>query len=224
MLWYKNWLETRWRVAFAVGLYSLEMFAMYRGGRQPEKVALTFAMLWIITSVFSAGTGIKTQSAYLATTKGVHGSTDFTLSMPVSRTTLFGIRTTLGLLQMAVVIVAANFSLWVIFPFLHANNSLLMAIESGLSIFACCLSFYFLSALLALFFDPQWQMYAGVAVVGLAWWYTRDIHSNLNFFNALGTGAPLVTHTIPWPAIATSIAIGTILCVATLRIIETREF
>jgi len=222
MLWYKNWIETRWRIAFSVGMYALMMFSAYKNAG--KTLFDTFSLLWIITAVFAAGTGIKTQSANLAAMKGLHGSTYFTLSLPVSPATLFGARTLFGLTQMAVIIVIANCSLWALFPFLKTSSTLGYAAMNGITIFACCVCFYFLSALLAVFLDAQYQMYGTFLLTGICWWPIRDVESGFNFFRALGPAAPLVTHTIPWLAVATSITVGAILYFAILRIIQTREF
>jgi len=228
MLWHKNWLELRWRLAFIVIMYALQLYAVYRNaGNRPGVVAAmtgAFAYLWILTAVMAAGTGIKTQSANLSAAKGLHGSTYFTLSLPVSRSDLFGIRTIMGVLQMAVVIVLANCGLWALFPALHAGTTLGSAVEYGLAIFVCCLGFYFFSALLAVFLDPMWWLYGGLLAIGICWWLTRNIESGLNVFRALQQGAPLITHTIPWPAMGTSLAISLILFLFTLRVIQTREF
>jgi hypothetical protein len=228
MLWYKNWLELRWRAAFSVLMYALLLYSVYKGApSRPEGVlALTgsFAYMWIITALMAAGTGIKTQSANLSAARGLHGSTYFTLSLPISRTDLFGIRTIMGVLQMAVIIVVANCGLWALFPALHAGTTLGTAVEYGLAVFICSLVFYFFSALLAVFMDPIWWLYGGLLAIGACWWLTRGIQSSLNVFKALEQRAPLITHTIPWPAMGMSLAISLVLFLVTLRIVQTREF
>jgi hypothetical protein len=223
MLWYKNFLETRQRLGFAVLWYALEVYALHRGSPKAGQITSAFATLWILSSVFSASTGIKTQAGGFAPAKGLHGSTYFTLSLPVSRATLFGVRTAIGLLEMAIIMVAATCSLWASFPALHDGNTLLTAAASGLATFACCLTFYFISAMMAIFLDPQWQLYGGVAIVWFCWWLTRDVQNRFNVFSTLGAPA-LVTHNIPWEAIAVSVVAAAILCSVTLRMIETHEF
>jgi hypothetical protein len=228
MLWYKNWLEMRWRTVFIALLFALQMFAVYRnaGNGTGNVVAATgaFGYLWIIASIMAAGTGIRTQSASLAAVKGLHGSAYFTLSLPVSRADLFGVRTIMGVVQMAVIIVLANCGLWALFPAAQANTTLGDAMGYGLAVFVCCLGFYFFSSLLAVFLDPTWWLYGGLLAIGVCWWLLRGVQSAFNVFKALQERAPLITHTIPWPAMFTSLAISLILFLATLRVIQTREF
>ena len=194
MLWYKNWLEIRWRAAFSVVMYALQLYAVYKnGGNRPASAAAmtgAFAYLWILTAVMAAGTGIKTQSANLTAAKGLHGSTYFTLSLPVSRSDLFGIRTIMGVVQMAVIIVLANCGLWAMHPALHGNTTLGDAAGYGLAVFICSLVFYFFSALLAVFMDPIWWLYGGSGAIGICWWLTRGVRSSLNVFQALQQRAP----------------------------------
>lgn len=223
MLWYKNLLETRSRLCFAVFWYALEVYALHRGSPNAAQITTAFATLWILSSIFSASTGVKTQAGGFSPAKGLHGSTHFTLSLPVSRATLFGVRTAVGLIEMAVIIVAANCSLWAFFPSLHAGNTLWSAVASGLAVFACCLSFYFVSAILAIYLDHMWQLYGGVALVWFCWYLMRDIPNRFNVFPALGISA-LVTHTIPWEGIGVSVTAAAILYSITLRLIEAREF
>jgi len=223
MLWYKSLLETRSRMAFAVFWYALEVYALHKGSPKAAQITLSFATLWILSAVFSASTGVKTQAGGFSPAKGLHGSTHFTLSLPVSRATLFRVRTAVGLIEMAIIIVAANCSLWAFFPQLHADNTLWTAAASGLAVFACCLSFYFISALMAIYLDPQWQLYGGAAIVWGCWYLMRDIPNRFNFFPAVGIPA-LITHTIPWEAIGVSVAAAAILYAITVRLIETHEF
>ncbi len=227
MLWYKNWLETRWRLAFAVAIYSAELILMR--GRVIAATNLVIALgglsfLWIFSSVMFAGTGIKTQSAGLSTMKGLHGSTYFTLSLPVSRSTLFGVRTILGLTQLGLTVVIVHVALWADIPILRAGTTATDALRYGLATFACCLVFYCLSALLAVYLDSSWQLYGSMLAIGGSWWLTRNFQSDFNLFRVLREGNPLLTHRIPWPAMTISFAISAILLVVTLKVIQTQEF
>jgi hypothetical protein len=226
MLWYKNWLESRWRLSVPAVFYALLLYAAYSDGGPVNdgRMGPIFSFVWIFAAVFVAGTGIKTQSASLRSMKGLHGSTYFTLSLPVSRSALFGARTMLGLIQMGGIIVLGCCGLWALFPALRAESTFAGAVVYGLTIFACSLGFYFVSALLAVFLDPQWQVYAAIILIGVCQWLTGGVQSGFNVFRVLADGGQFASHTIPWAAMGTSFAIATILCLLTLRIIRTREF
>lgn len=227
MLWYKNWLETRWRLAFGAAIYTAELILMHGRVGASANVAVAIgalSFLWIFSSVMFAGTGIKTQSAGLSTMKGLHGSTYFTLSLPVSRFTLFGVRTIFGLAQLGVTIVLVHLALWVDLPILRAGITAPDALRYGLATFACCLVFYCLSALLAVYFDSSWQLYGSMIAIGGSWWLTRNFQSDFNLFRVFRDGNPLLTHMIPWPAMTTSFAISAILLLVTLMVIQTQDF
>src|SRR6185436_5484050 len=116
MLWYKAWLETRFGLAFLFGLYTLVWVVASTGARmapekqapKPQEIAFmadAFAFPFIAAAISLAGTGIKTPSGgFQNQVKGLHGSTLYTLSLPVSRQRLVGIRSAVGLLDTAVVI------------------------------------------------------------------------------------------------------------------------
>ena len=87
MLWMKGWLETRWRFVLMLGLALVTLFMGERGdGIQTVEHARNFAglqwMVSIIAAIQLAGAGIRTQSPFRAKA-GLHGSTQYTLSMPV---------------------------------------------------------------------------------------------------------------------------------------------
>jgi hypothetical protein len=128
MLWYKAWLETRFGLAFLFGLYTLVWLVASTGARlapanqapKPQELAFladAFAFPFIAAAISLAGTGIKTPSGgFQNQVKGLHGSTLYTLSLPVSRLKLVGIRATVGLLETAVVIVVFTLVGWWLFP------------------------------------------------------------------------------------------------------------
>lgn len=86
MLWYKGWLETRIRLLFISALMGFILFFQYSGAKTPQAVhgivfnANPFLVLMAFTML--AGAGVVTQPT-MAVSKGIHGSTLFTLSLPV---------------------------------------------------------------------------------------------------------------------------------------------
>ena len=106
--WMKGWLETRSRVIFALlwtASYVLFMAVPGReAGKSSDKLAIVLSMLalaFVFVPVWLAGSGIRTQPPFgFSSTKGLHGSTLFTLSLPVSRARLLLVRSALGLLEM----------------------------------------------------------------------------------------------------------------------------
>ena len=100
MLWMKAWLEIRWRLVFSLGVVLAPFGGLYfkGGGSSPDKAVIVLtliAFLCLFCTVFLAGSGIRTQSP-IQGTKGLHGSTLFTLSLPVSRFRLLSVRISLS--------------------------------------------------------------------------------------------------------------------------------
>src|SRR4051812_40815571 len=119
MLWYKGWLETRFKVLFALCLIGLALVSLHSiGGNAsaPVKGVVGMTAIFVVTfSAFLAGAGIATQPA-LQATKGLHGSMLFTLSLPVSRLQLLAVRACLGWIEMAAGIAAMCGGMWFLFP------------------------------------------------------------------------------------------------------------
>lgn len=105
MLWYKGWLEARFRllIPFGLGLLMYVLVHFYWSPpKTPDARAKAFADLVrfcpafvAMTSIALAGAGIATQPAWQAT-KGLHGSMFFKLSRPVSRFRLLATKASLG--------------------------------------------------------------------------------------------------------------------------------
>src|SRR5688572_14645917 len=127
MMWFRAWLETRSRVAFTIAW--LAMFigilasasANRRGapGSLPRLLDI-LSFVWVFVPVWLAGSGVRTQAGFgRGATRGLHGSTLFTLSLPVTRTRLMIVRAILGLVETAAVITALGVALWLLLPALR---------------------------------------------------------------------------------------------------------
>ena len=154
MLWMKAWLETRWRFLYALGL-PLAMLVL-RGAvglastEDAHRMMVMLSFLSVFAAVYLAGTGIRTQSAFQAT-QGLHGSTYYTLSLPVTRRRLLAVRAGFGFLETAGINMAVIGSAWTLFPLVRAHSTLLNMLQSIFSAIVCTACFYFASVLLATF-------------------------------------------------------------------------
>ena len=89
MLWMKSWYEVRLRFLAGFVFGAATLFIRWTGGpatSRQDAVAIMVgtSLLWIFYAFYLSGAGVKTQSAFMGM-KGLHGSTYFTLSLPVSR-------------------------------------------------------------------------------------------------------------------------------------------
>src|ERR1019366_1191883 len=131
MLWYKGWLETRFRILFMLfcAVFPIPLLTLTQHSVNPGHAASLaevsgelgfFTFYYSIIPVMLAGSGIKTQ-ADLQPRKGLHGSIYFTLSLQVSRFRLFATRAGLGMLEAAGVLAVAPCAAWIIFPSLQTQ-------------------------------------------------------------------------------------------------------
>jgi hypothetical protein len=99
-------------------------------------------------------------------------------------------------------------------------------IEFTGTLIASATALYFVSVFLATFLDDQWRTW-GTMLIPLVFWQI-SIHIQLPAFadilRALGSGSPLITHSIPWMTVAFSLTLAAIFFIAALTIVEAREY
>jgi len=232
MLWYKGWLETRWKLLFVLAFYTA-VFIIGANTPPPaaeSKVAALMGlarlstMIVMFACVMMAGTGITTQPSFVVT-KGLHGSTLFTLSLPVSRFRLLTARTSLGWLEMAGV-VGSVCGLWFTLPLMKAVVAPLDMFRYAITLVACGSVFYCASVLLGAFLEEVWRIWGSMMVVGALWLLCSKtpVPASLNIFRAMAEGSPLLAHSMPWVAMGFSLGLGAILLFAALKVAEMREY
>jgi len=230
MLWVKAWLETRWRFSLMLGLGVLNIVMGEQGGGLHSTAnARTFILAQLMISILAAinlgGAGIQTQSPFRRKA-GLHGSTHYTLSMPVSRGRLLAVRALLGFLETAGVITFMTISAWSLFPLVRADSTLLDLAKLLAAALACILCFYSVSVTISTVLDEIWQFYGSVCLTGLAWWATAHLRvpSSANVFGFSTEASPLITHSLPLPAMAISLAASIALFLLALTIVYTHEY
>jgi hypothetical protein len=218
MLLYKGWLETRFRLLFALcwaGFCLLPWVPDYN----PNRATVLAAVL----SILLAGAGIATQPSFRAP-KGLHSSMYFTLSLPVSRFRLLAVRAGLGWLEMTAVIGAWYCGIWILYPAVSRTAAAMF--EYAVTVVACASGLYFIAVLLGTFLDEQWRMQCSMVIFPALWWLSNHtpFPASANIFRAMGEGVPLLTHTMPWTAMAFSLELAAILFFAALKVVQMREY
>ncbi|MFZ0592807.1 MAG: hypothetical protein WAM39_20270 [Bryobacteraceae bacterium] len=231
MLWTKAWLETRWRLLYAVALpvSALALPYIMGGGVSSAKDARgivgVMAFFGIFNGVYLAGAGIRTQPTFSAT-KTLSGSMYYTLSLPVSRLRMLSVRAGVGLLEFAGVSAVMYSAAWLSLPLVQGGAAPFDLLKLILAAVCCTACFYFVSVLLATFLDDPAQTFASM-FVSLVVWFIVARTPPPRPFNLLGfssDASPLVTHTMPWPAMVASLIFSAILFFVALRIVQTREY
>jgi hypothetical protein len=235
MLWHKAWLETRFRLLFTLGFmvlllvftYSSRTAAPAAGARSPIVGIVLFSnpTFVVMACAMLAGAGIATQPS-LQATKGLHGSTLFTLSLPVSRLRLLAVRAGFGWLEMAGAIGALCCGMWFASSQLRGTATALDMFDYGGTLIACASGLYTLSVLLATFLDDQWRVWGTMIGSAALWWLSTHtpLPASMNIFRAMGEGSPLVAHTMPWLAMTFSLGLAAILLFAAFRVVQHREY
>ena len=157
---------------------------------------------------------------------GLHGSTSFTLSMPVSRLRLLAVRAVFGLLEAAGIVTFMIVCAWSLFPLVRGTSTFIDLLKLVVAALACLSCFYFLSVTAATVLDETWQVYGSYLVAGLAWWASvrLGLPSSANVFRFMTDASPLVTHRLPWPAMTISLLASAVLFMAALKIVQTHEY
>ncbi len=195
----------------------------WRPGKSLILDSLSF--FWLLASLTLAGNGIRTESS-LRAVKSIEGSLFFTLSLPVSRLKLFSSRVIFGMLVTAGIIVTIIGVTVLIFPEVRAQANAADALSYALTVLSCSTAEYSLSTLVSTFLDQQWQVFVAMIVLyGLRWLSGNGgLPPSLDLFHAIGSGSPLLTHALPWPAIAFSLSVTAICLAAAAAVIQRKEY
>ena len=238
MLWLKGWLETRSRVTFLI-LWSATFLLLFIGGMShgvskgsnsvPAVSAIlsSLALVWVFVPAYLAGTGVRTQSGFgAAAAKGLHGSTQYTLSLPVSRERLLFVRATVGFLETVALITLLGVAAWTIFPIWRESATIVDVFQYLLTVYVCGFGVYGLAVLVASLMDDVWVIPVSTVVIVVAWTvqFVGLLPAFINPFYPMTEGSFLVTHRLPWSAMAVSIAAGTACLFAALNVVQKQEF
>lgn len=223
MLWTKAWLEMRWRLVFGVGLPLAVVLLMSAPQSRLGMAGTVFLLMFV--AIYLASNGIRTQAAFRAA-RGLHGSTFFTLSLPVSRLRLLAIRAGMGLSATAAFVTIIVCTVWVKFPIMRGDSTPADLFKFVVAAIVCTACFHFVSVLFAAFLDEIWQFSGcGLVIFAAAWIVGKlSLPSSANVFAFWGKASPLVTHTFPWPAMAISVVASAILFFAALKVVQNREY
>jgi hypothetical protein len=235
MLWLKGWLETRYRLLFIAGgttvISLMTFFHRSYGSAQGLSVhtmafvSYTVPFLMMMICAMLGGAGVATQSA-LRASKGLHGSSLFTLSMPVSRLRLLAVRAGIGWMEVWAVTGVLCCEMWFLSPWLRSAATPAEMVGQAAALIACGSAIYYLSVLLATVLDDQWRTWGTMLIAGGLWWLCVRVPflAPVNVFEGMGKGSPLVAHTMPWDAMAVSAGLSVVLFLAALKIVQRREF
>lgn len=255
MLWYKSWLETRWR--FVIGLVlllfsacgtvliypevtrlmslvpnidvggeigrrvreSAELAREYRGYVWSQWFRQNFLQLWVLFAVLLGTGGLLSQVG--------GGGGLFTLSLPVSRRRLVGVRAATGLAELAVLAFVPSLFLAAFSPVVGQRYAVGDALVHSACLLIAGAIFFSLAFLLSTRFSDVWRpllIAAGAAaVIGtiepLAWDSAR-----VGVFRVMAGEAYFRGGTIPWLGLGISALVSLIMLYAASWNIARQDF
>ncbi|MGB6690733.1 MAG: hypothetical protein WBE76_23095 [Terracidiphilus sp.] len=234
MLWYKAWLETRARFLTSLVIVTvISAFFVFHNQGDPEWntefYRLLFghqqvlATLWIFLVILLGMGGIVREKAI--------GTSAFTLTLPVSKTRLLSVRAGMGVIEaiaLAIVPWAAVFVICSItkMPILISQVGLyvLLLIGGGLVYFTLAV---LISSLIAGEYTAPAVAF-GVALVATVVW---DVYLQPFSNREMLTGAfsvdrrtYLLSGHLPWLGILASLSVAAVMLLASIMIVQRREF
>ncbi len=218
----KAWMETRWRL-LALVIYLLIALALdHRNLAGSGVLTATWFMLTVL-AILLGGSGVNSQGP-LGAAEGVAGSTQFTISLPVTRLRLFGIRVLAGLAETAGVTVVTALFLWAFFPAVRELGAPAdfwrLVLTTALFLIAPYCAHVFFSTWCD---EPFSIAYAGFLLI-LLLLFCHRLSPGMDILRAFGQASPLETHRLPWTQLAASLTVALSLACAALLVIRRREY
>ena len=252
MLWHKTWIETRWR--FLIGLAVLlcsagasvllypqvmklmpsvppadessaivrqireaaELMRSYRGYIFAQWFRQNLPQLWTIMAALLGSGGLLTQGAAL-----------FTLSLPVSRAELSGVRALVGLAELFALAILPTLLVPRLSPAVGQSYAVGEALAHAVCLFVAGSVFFSLAFLLSTAFADVWRplllaLAVAVALVGVEqFFHQASIHG---IFGLMSGDTYFRTGSLPWLGlVASAAASAAMLWLATVSI-SRRDF
>jgi hypothetical protein len=254
MLWYRSWLETRWRFVIGLALLPLSAAASvlaYRrlisllplaSGADPNdpigrKVLEAVEVMgtyrgYIWTQWFE--TTMSQQWAFFAVLLGLGGllaqssggGALFTLSLPATRDRLVGVRAATGLVELLILAFVPSILITVLSPAIGERYSLVDALAHATFMFIVGSLFFSSAFLLSTVFSDVWRPLLIVACIGGVIGFAEEIgeFSGYGLFGLMSGERYFRGQGVPWIALMLSVVLSSVLLVAASRNIARQDF
>ena len=215
-------METRWRL-LGLAVYLLIALALnYRNSAGTGVLTTAWFMLTFL-AISLGGSGVNSQ-APLGFSEGVAGSTQFTISLPVTRLRLFAVRTAAGLVETTAVTGVTAFFVWDLFPAMRAIATPADFTRLVLTTILFLTAPYCAHAFFSTWSDEPFSMaYAGFTLI-LLLVLCHHLTPGVDIVRAFGQASPLQTHRLPWSQLAPSVISAVVLWLAAVFMVRRREY
>jgi hypothetical protein len=218
----KAWMETRWRLLI-LAVYLLIALALNFRNPAGTSVLTTAWFMLTFLAILLGGSGVNSQ-APLGFSEGVAGSTEFTISLPVTRLRLLAVRAAVGLAETAAATALAALLIWALFPVTRETASpsdfARLVLSTILFLIAPYCAHVFFSTWAA---EPFSLGYAGGTFI-LLLLLCHHIAPGMDVIRAFGEASPLKTHHVPWSQLTPSVIAGVVLLLGSGAVLRRREY
>lgn len=251
MLWYKSWLETRWRFLIGLALLMCSAGALVLayprvrdllplappvevGGELGRRIREAMEVAREYRGyVWSQGfqqnlSNLGTLFAVLLGTGGLvsGGAALFTLSLPISRRRLLGTRVAAGLAEWLVLAFAPALLIPLLSPAVGESYSVGAALVHGVCFFVAGSVFFSLAILLSTVFGDVWRPLLIALLIAMALG-TIEIFADLSRFgiySVMSGSSYFRTGALPWGGLLVSAAASAAMLYAASANIANRDF
>ena len=252
MLWYKSWLETRWRFLIGLGLLmcsaagivltypkvmklmplvpmldvggeigrrireSAELAREYRGYVWSQAFRQNLAQTGTLFAVLLGTGGLLSGGAAL-----------FTLSLPVSRPRVLGIRAAAGLAELLVLMVVPSLLIPLLSPAIGETYSVTNALVHGVCLFIAGATFFSLALLLSTVFNDVWRPLLIALVVAIVLALCEQAFPDLSrygIFRVMSAEDYFRAGEVPWQGLLVSAAASAAMLYGAAFSIARRDF
>lgn len=252
MLWYKAWLETRWR--FLIGFGILTVLSIFTARSYPAFLDLLQLTPQVVDPDSVLGRRIAEGIALNSTFKGYiwsqwflknlpqtwilfaallgaggllaqvnRGEGLFTLSMPVSRTQIAAVRAGVCLGQLFVIALVPSLLVSAVAPTIGERFPIGDAIVHALCLFVAGSVFFSLSFLLSTIFHDVWRPFLIVLCLSVVEQTIRDT-LQVGLYRLMSAERYFRGDGIPWLALAGAAGVTAIVLYGATRNLERRDF
>lgn len=256
MLWYKSWLETRWR--FLIGLVLLicsafsivftyphvlrilpmvpahipatingeigrrireavELSRDYRGYVWSNWFRQNLPQMWTLFAVLIGTGGLLSHSS--------GGGTLFTLSMPVSRKRLLGVRSATGIMELFVLAFVPSLLILLFSPAIGQSYSLTSVLIHSACLFVAGSVFFSLAVLLSTLLNDIWQPLLIAMAIAIVLGIVEQLPQvQFGVFHVMHGESWFRHGALPWAGLLASAALSVAMQYGAAINIERRDF
>jgi ABC-2 type transport system permease protein len=234
MLWYKSWLETRWRflIGAALLMFSAASMVLFYPelmklmplagsidaegeiGRQiKESVALSQSYRGYVWSQWFSRNGLQLGTLFAVLLGSGNplsqgsGAVLFTLSLPASRNLLLQVRAATALVELLALALVPAVIIPVLSPAVGETYSVASALTHAICFFIAASAFFSLALLLSTVFDDVWRpLLVACSVAAVVAVFEQLLGNDLPYgvFRVMSAEAYFRTGELPWTGLAAS--------------------